>query len=51
MSINASPSQTTKYTPYEVVFGRKMAYPSSVIVEPPLLPDREPTHLECKTYL
>ena len=51
MTLNATPSQTTKYSPHEILFGRKMVFPSSVVVDSPLYPQREPTTKEVKQYV
>ena len=38
LSVNTSTSQSTRYSPFEIVFGRKASYPSSVVIDPPLHP-------------
>ena len=34
-----------------IVFGRDMNYPSLVVVDPPILPTREPNTQEVETYV
>lgn len=51
MTQNAVASAATKYSPYEILFGRPMNYVSSIVVQPPIYPHRDPTETEIDTYV
>ena len=43
MTINATKSEPTSFTPFEIIYGHTMSLPESVITNLPQLPFIEPT--------
>ena len=39
------------FSPFEIVFGRKIEYPSSVVVDPPIHPYTKPSSQEVESYV